>query len=131
MVTTRATWPLSRDAVEAGPELAAAKARLVDLSRPLSRQALEDELFRTRVLMSRSAQGDGDFDVIAAVYADELRAYPADIVIDALRHVRRADKWWPSWSELLEIVERRARPRRALMKALNELVRRTSASEAA
>jgi hypothetical protein len=113
------------------PEIADVRRRLIELSRPLSRRLLIEELFRCRALMSRSAKADDQFDLTARLYADELKDYPADIVMDALRHVARADKWWPSWAELLEIVERRARPRRALMKALNELVRRTSASEAA
>ena len=105
-------------------ELVEARRRVSELCRPLADQDLIRELFRTRMLMSRSAQSDADFDLIVEAYADELKVYPADIVIDALRTVARMNQWWPSWAELLEIVERRARPRRALVAALNELVKR-------
>ncbi len=111
--------------VSAAPELVGARRKLIELCRPLSGEDLVRELTRARILMSRTARSDEDWDLIVEAYADELRAYPADIVIDALRYVVRAEKWWPSWAELLEIVEHRARPRRALLAALNELVRLT------
>lgn len=109
------------------PEILEARRKVLEISRPLCRQLLMDELYRTRVLMSRSASSDEQFDLTAEIYADELRAYPGDIVIDALREVTRSYKWWPAWSEVLKIIERRARPRRALLAALAELARRAEA----
>ena len=60
----------------------------------------------------------GKIDLTMAAYAEYLAEYPADVVIDALRWWARVEKWWPAWSELKELLDRRVIRRKALRKAL-------------
>ena len=61
-----------------------------------------------------------DEAISAAAYADWLANYPADVAQEACEYWARGNTWWPSWAELQAILDRRAAPRLAIRKALQE-----------
>lgn len=85
---------------------------------PAPKRLIQSELARLRVMTKSRSDDTGQ--LAAAAYAEELAEYPADIVVSALRHWARTEKWWPSWHELHELLERRFEKRRALQEALRK-----------
>lgn len=87
------------------------------LLRPAPVDVIVRELTRLR-LLSVTRDQSGDMELLLAAYADELRKYPGDIVVDELRAwPRTGSKYWPSANELISRIERRIRPRTALRDA--------------
>ena len=50
-----------------------------------------------------------------AIYADDLTEYPADVLSEACVQWRRTQRFWPTISELIEIMEPRMRQHRRWM----------------
>ena len=87
---------------------------------PMDQDSLAFELTRLRNdTACRKGQGSDDTGAIVSL-AKDLKDYPADIVLEALRYWRRAEKWWPTLSELLLIIEPRCTRRRAVVTALEK-----------
>lgn len=76
------------------------------------------ELTRLRALTVSRDQSTTDLELIAAAYTDELAQYPVDAVVSVLRDWPRAHRFWPSFAELNEQLERIVTPRRELLRAL-------------
>ena len=55
-----------------------------------------------------------------AAYTEKLAPYPGEAVINVLRKWTYTNngKWWPSWSELYEMLEYRVGERRLMLEAL-------------
>ena len=70
-------------------------------------------------LRIKTAAKDGDdLEARIAVYAEELGEYPADIVLDALNRWPKMSRWFPTWHELMDIIEWRANKRKWTLEAL-------------
>lgn len=76
------------------------------------------EIARLRVMTKSRAGSETDDEIMAAAYLEELARYPADVVTDALRYWTRNEKWWPSWSELRDLLDFRVRRRARMLSAL-------------
>lgn len=87
--------------------------------KPTPRELVAKELVRMRGLTKARAETAEDMQMIVAAFLDEIRDYPADVVVNACRRWARAEKWWPSWAELKDMLDFRMRRRRALLDALN------------
>jgi hypothetical protein len=85
--------------------------------RPAGEEILITELGRLRA-MTVSRDVGQDLAMLFAIYADELRDYPADAIRDVLRAWPRAERFWPSAAELRERLDRLVKPRRALLAGL-------------
>lgn len=94
---------------------AAALAFVAETLKPASEEFVIAELGRLRLLTVSRDIGQ-DLAFVFAVYADELKRYPADAVRDVLRGWR--GKWWPAWAELSEKLDRLVVARKALRDAL-------------
>lgn len=62
-----------------------------------------------------------------AVLADRLREFPRDVIEEAGAYIIDTTPWMPAVSELLQIIDRKMRPRRALKAALEQAIARASA----
>lgn len=80
---------------------------------PAPAETILKELARLELMIVPRKDG-GDDNARRSVYADALRAYPADAAVLALRSVW---KFWPAWAELQERVERLCHRRRRLLEA--------------
>lgn len=66
-----------------------------------------------------------DLDALVTLFADDLSEYPADVVVDACKAWARQNKWFPSWSELIDYLDFRVRKRRRMLEALQRQQERT------
>lgn len=80
---------------------------------------LASELARLRAMTKARAEDGRDVALMAAAYAEEMAAYPADAVRWACRKWARMEKFWPAWSELQALLDRAVAERSALKKALS------------
>lgn len=98
------------------------------LCAPLREHDLALELCRLRTLLAVRAETDEDWQFKLDTYMDELAEYPADIVVQVLRYWSRNEKWWPTWAELHDLLQRRARSRLACISALEQIARSADVS---
>jgi hypothetical protein len=99
------------DAVEA-------LAILAEANKPADAGFIVQELTRMRMLTKARAEDSTDLTLMAAAYAEELAVYPPDVIASACRKWTAMSKWWPSWAEMLDLVQFRMRKRRAMLNAL-------------
>lgn len=85
--------------------------------RPAGEEILITELGRLRA-MTVSRDVGQDLAMLFAIYADELRDYPADAIRGVMRAWPRGERFWPSAAELRERLDRLVKPRRALLAGL-------------
>lgn len=88
--------------------------------RPAPRELIAQAIAKLRVLtVRRETNSDVSADIEMAVLADELLKYPADVAISVLgdwpddKH-NEARKWFPSWAELKDRLDRAASGRRMI-----------------
>jgi hypothetical protein len=93
----------------------AALAFLDDALLPAGEDLVLTELARLRAITASRDVGQ-DLALVFSAYADELQRYPADAVCDVLRNWR--GKFWPTWAELAERLDRIVKPRHALRSAI-------------
>lgn len=96
----------------------AAIAILREANKPADSAFIAKELTRMRLLTKARPQDDIDLEMMAAIYADEMSVYPADVVMAACRKWTAMETWWPSWAELKDQLEFRMRRRREMLEAL-------------
>lgn len=83
--------------------------------------AIKSELARLRVSTKARAEADDDLAMGFQVYAEECSRYPVDVVSESLRALARIDKFYPSLSELREMLQRKAKVRQSLKRALEDV----------
>jgi hypothetical protein len=89
---------------------------LVKFCTPAPVAALEEWLAELSVIVARRKDDDFGDELRLSAYASRLRAYPADIVREAL--LKHKWKFWPAWAELEAVCERLFSPRKHMMVAL-------------
>lgn len=110
----------SYDCAGAFPENDAREAIVIleMLNAPAAPDACAKELGRLKVLTKERAVGQQDMVFQIAVMAEELSAYPLDVVRNACRVWSASNTFYPSWAELRELCEERVLRRRCLLDAL-------------
>ena len=86
---------------------------------PASEDLLLAELARCRSLTASRNAGNDDLTLALSAWVAELERYPGDIVVAELRDWPRAHKFWPTLAEMVEELDRVARPRHLLLAALH------------
>ena len=103
------------------PEARAAALRLVEAAMaPADKMTIAREVTRLRAMTKAKAEQEDDLKVLAALYSEDLRAYPTDVVVSVIRKWINREKWWPAWSELKAMLDEALRYRSALLKTLEE-----------
>lgn len=97
-----------------------------DLCAPLDEPGLARALVGMRDMTIRRAEEEQDWQITLENWLDELRHYPADIVLWAMGYWRRNERWWPTWSEFKRLLDRRVGQRIAAMDALKTIGERGS-----
>ena len=87
---------------------------LDEIDRPAAHQELVQEITRCLSLTRAARQDQQDLTLRLAALSQELKAFPADIVIDALRQWARKQRWWPTLAELREACQQTMRVRKSL-----------------
>lgn len=92
-----------------------------ELCAPLDEASLARALLGLRDMTIRKAEEGADWQVTLENWLDELRNYPADIVLWAIGFWRRNERFWPTWSEFKQLLDRRVAQRFACMDALQRI----------
>lgn len=125
VVGAAADGPVTPDAVsEAHRELASLRQSM----RPLRDQDILQELAKLSVKVAKRAEDGFDLQVRLEGYTEELRQFPGDLVLDVLRRWPRMSRFWPAWSELQLMLERRLAQRKGMMAALEKVAQREAAA---
>jgi hypothetical protein len=85
---------------------------------PLDPVEMAQLLTRLKVKTS-SNKPAGDLDMEFQIYAEDLMAYPADIVREVLKTQPDHHGWWPNWKMLRDRLEPMAANRLAMRDAIN------------
>lgn len=101
----------------------AVRGELRGALRPAGDTLLARELARLRALCRARAEDATTIELVLEAYIDQLRDYPAAVVVDVLRTWPRLSPWWPAWEELQTLLDRRTRPYAALLQACDDLVK--------
>ncbi len=96
---------------------------------PGAPRIIGEELQRMRALTKSRAEPGVDANFQAVAMFNEMRGYPADVVVDACRKWSAAEKFFPSWAEVKDMLDRRMRERLALKRAIERAL--TTAPQAA
>ena len=87
------------------------------LDRPLSLPALVQEIGRCLMLTKSRPRDADDQALMLGALADELAAFPGDVVATELRAWARRETWWPTLAEIAERCRRATRARNGLRRA--------------
>lgn len=103
-----------------------------DLSRALTlvRRSLSPiPMDEARILLARlkaktrsRSETDSDIAFQIAVYAEDLQEWPADVARKVLREWANTHPFWPTWADLVGVLEPVMRKRQALLDVLDEAV---------
>jgi hypothetical protein len=96
--------------------------------RPLDDESLIRELAKLRTKVGRRAEEGSDMELLFEAYVEDLREYPADIVLEVLRTWPNLSKWWPALEELKQPIGWRVRQRAGFLAALEAVANRGSAA---
>ena len=107
-------------AIDPGGSVASGLAAVNAAMVPADVKTIALALARLRVLVVPRSGSNQDLDFEAEVWLDQLRRYPADVVVETLDEWprRRGGRFWPTWHELREVLEAKAAPRRAMVDRL-------------
>ena len=115
------------------PRSAGELAEAIDIAEasllPMSKREVLAELARVRAI-TVSRDISMDLQLVLAAYADELIKYPGDAVREVLRGWARAEKFWPSMSELIARLDPLVASRHALLDGLRRGYRKPEVSPA-
>lgn len=95
-------------------DLRQALAVLEQVSAPASPAFCAEQIGKLRVVMKISAQQAEDIKMLIVAFAEELAAYPPDVVRYACQTWKANNVFFPAWSELREICEAAVMMRRDL-----------------
>lgn len=87
---------------------------LDEIDRPASHAELVQEITRCLMLTRAAKQDQQDQTLRLAALAQELKAFPGDVVIAALRQWSRRERWWPTLAELRDECQKAMRVRKSL-----------------
>lgn len=98
-----------------------------DQCRPGGARVAGEELALLERKTVGAKQGEADQKLRGAAYADELAAYPADVIRAACRRWADGNRWWPAWADLKRECDRLAAKRIAEHRALEQALHRLTA----
>jgi len=79
-------------------------------------------LARLKAKTRSRSETDSDIAFQIAVYAEDLQEWPADVARKVLREWANTHPFWPTWADLVGVLEPVMRKRQALLDVLDEAV---------
>ena len=95
-----------------------ALATLEAVNAPCPLPIAEKAIATLRVRTKARAEDAADMKLMLAVFSQDIADYPPDVVVDTCKAWARMEKWFPSWSELKGLLDRRVKRRRRMLDAL-------------
>lgn len=81
------------------------------------------ELARLRTATKSRPETELDLTMTFQVFAETMREYPEDAVVDACRYLGRTSTFWPALAELVKELDERVARRRHMIRELEAIVR--------
>jgi hypothetical protein len=105
------SWTCQPEAVDE------ARAAVEFSLRPAPEDVLAQALYRLRIVTRGRDRAGDDREAEAMIWIEELRRFPADIVLETLRTwPERSDgMWWPTWHDVRETIARQTAARSMLL----------------
>lgn len=108
-------------------ELRSALALVGRCLKPTPAKFIVEQMAACDLVTKARAEHEGDTAARAAIFAEDLAEFPADVVAEAFRYWRRTEKWSPTVSDIRERCWRKASVRvMAKFRIEDELRRRTA-----
>ena len=98
-------------------EISEAARKLEEANRPCGQEFALQAVTALRLRTSAKPEHINDIAAMAALYAGDMADYPEDVVLRACQSLARSSKWFPSWSELYELLELISSKRRHMFEA--------------
>ncbi len=106
-------------------DIAAALALVEAMLKPSSPAVVKRELAWLRATTISREVAPEDWRLRLPAYAEELMRYPEEIMVAAVRHCGRTNRYWPALADLISECDRLSQKRRSLRMALLYPPRRT------
>jgi len=98
---------------------------LIDAAtRPCAAEVAERELLRLKLAVKSRAMDANELAFQLAIFAEELAAYPEDIVVSSIRTLAKRETWWPALSDLTSLLESKMHRRSELLRVLRQAAAR-------
>ena len=105
--------------LEGPQDLQEAKKMVAQSLLPAGKEWVAKWITALSLAMNYQQRNQNDFDLMSQIYIRGSLTFPGDIVRDTVTGWR--GHWFPTWTELLDRLEERTKPRRALALKLEEL----------
>lgn len=96
-----------------------AKAAMREAVAPAPAKQIERWVTMLALDTNHQNRSGDEFALIAELWTRRLREYPGDVVFETLTKWRQ--KWFPSWTELADVLEEKTKARRFIALKLEEL----------
>ena len=96
-----------------------AKAAMREAVAPAPAKQIERWVTMLALDTNHQNRSGDEFALIAELWTRRLREYPGDVVFEVLTKWRQ--KWFPSWTELADVLEEKTKARRFIALKLEEL----------
>ena len=100
-------------------DLQEAKKMVAQSLLPAGKEWVAKWITALSLAMNYQQRNQNDFDLMSQIYIRGCLTFPGDIVRDTVTGWR--GQWFPTWTELLDRLEERTKPRRSLALKLEEL----------
>lgn len=90
------------------------------LCKPCANEIIYREVYGMWNVMAKRAEDGSDFEAKQAIFADELRKYPQDIIIFICRNARKSWLFFPALSEIIKECDKLYNFRLSLRNAMRE-----------
>ena len=105
--------------LEGPQDLQEAKKMVAQSLLPAGKEWVAKWITALSLAMNYQQRNQNDFDLMSQIYIRGCLTFPGDIVRDTVTGWR--GQWFPTWTELLDRLEERTKPRRSLALKLEEL----------
>ena len=88
---------------------------------PMEQSEATQLLARMKATTRSRSELDDDIVFQVNVYAEKCTKWPADVVRKVLTEWDETHDFWPTWAQLVEVMEPKVRKRRALVEVLEKV----------
>jgi hypothetical protein len=96
--------------------------QLMQWCSPCSQDRIKKEIYAMSLGMARRKDDDTDFKAMMIVYAADLAEYPADVIFNVCKELRRERRFFPTISDFRDACDERFEFRRLLKKEIDSVM---------
>lgn len=109
-------WDISVDALGQGEAIIIEAMEYIN--RPSAPEFIEGKIAEMKLLLVRRSEGEDDIEFLVSVLTPRLRKFPSDIVLSVIDNWIRTQKFFPTVSEIVPVMENEFMFREKMLEAL-------------